>query len=510
MTSLLLTLFFSLPARAGTESRDTKSAFELAGPAVKLIDESSLSREELAELGKRYAQRGLTQGEIDEAPRETQRRMDAVDAKGVKLAELSRGIDAALEAGDDGAFRRLLGEREALRTSLTKDHDALVELQKTLRAIWKRAEYEAMAGILTRKPSGKDFLEMERAKDFHGKVTKYYEQARAALARDEQFHAERLAARERRRRARLRLAVGAAAAALLVPAGIFLWRSRRAAALPFTATVPVNMADGALLGGIYRVDREVGRGAMGVVYEAMDMALNRKVALKRMRDELRQNPRELQLLLTEAQAVAALKHPNIVAIFNVLQDRGEVYLVFEFVEGTTLGEAVAARSLLSPVQTVGVAAQVAAAVDYAHSQRVIHRDLKPANVMVSPDGRAKVMDFGIAHQAQATVARLTRAQNWGTPAYMAPEQELGQVSKAADIYSFAACCYEMLTGRLPFPGPNFLAQKQRLVFAPPSSLVPTLPKAVDEVLARGLAPAPQSRFVTASALVSALQGALGT
>ncbi|MBI2363369.1 MAG: serine/threonine protein kinase, partial [Elusimicrobia bacterium] len=466
-------------------------------------------KEGLAELGKRYAERGLSREEIEAAPRETQRRMDSAEAAVGALAELSRDVDRSLEAGDEDAYRGLLARREALRLGLSKDHDALVELQKTLRAIWKRAEYEAMAGILTRKPSGRDFLEMERAREFHGKVTKYYETARAALARDEQLHAQRLAARERRRQARLRLAVGSAAAAVLVPGAVLLWRSRRRAALPFTATVPVSMAQGGLLGGIYRVDREVGRGAMGVVYEAMDLALNRKVALKRMRDELRQNPRELKLLLTEAQAVAALKHPNIVSIFNVLQDRGEVYLVFEFVEGVTLGDAVASRGLLAPAQAAGVAAQVGAAVDYAHSQRVIHRDLKPANVMVSPEGRAKVIDFGIAHQAQMSVARVTRAQSWGTPAYMAPEQELGQVSRATDIYSFAACCYEMLTGRIPFPGPNFLAQKQQLVYTPPSALVPALPPSVDEVIARGLAVAPQARFVTASALAAAPQEACG-
>ncbi|TPW21700.1 MAG: serine/threonine protein kinase, bacterial [Elusimicrobia bacterium] len=299
---------------------------------------------------------------------------------------------------------------------------------------------------------------------------------------------------------------GGAALLALIPGGVWLWRLRRPLPRLGTDTLPLDADAGSLLAGAYRVDREVGHGAMGVVYEGLDTVLNRRVALKRVRDELRNNPRELKLLLGEAQTVAALKHPCIVEIFNVLQDRGEVYLVFEFVDGATLAAVLAERKRLTLEQTVGVAAQIAAAVDFAHSQKVIHRDLKPANIMVGRDGRTKVMDFGIAHQAHDSVARLTSARSWGTPAYMAPEQELGQVSKAADIFAVAACCYEMLTGALPFKGPNFLAQKQQGLFTPAGAAVPGLPAHVDEALKRGLAAAPQARFISASALVAALKG----
>jgi len=135
---------------------------------------------------------------------------------------------------------------------------------------------------------------------------------------------------------------------------------------------------------------------------------------------------------------------------------------------------------------------------------VVHRDLKPANIMLSREGIVKVMDFGIAYQAKSTIARLTRADAWGTPPYMAPEQEMGGVSSGVDLYALAICFYQMLTGELPFTGPNFLAQKREEFFILPSKRVQGLPAGTDALFKRALAAEAGKRFATGAELVAAV------
>ncbi|MBI2362178.1 MAG: serine/threonine protein kinase [Elusimicrobia bacterium] len=242
---------------------------------------------------------------------------------------------------------------------------------------------------------------------------------------------------------------------------------------------------------------------MGEVFEAMDKTLVRRVALKRLRPELLQDPAELERLLAEARVMAALKHPNMVAIYGAERHAGEVYLALEFVDGGTLEDRLARERRLPWAEALRVLEGAGAAVDHAHSRRVIHRDIKPANIMLSSKGEVKVADFGIAYQAAKSVSRLTRAPSWGTPPYMAPEQELGGLSAAVDRYALAVCLYEALTGELPFKGPNFLAQKREGAWEPPSRLLPELPRGVDDLFAIALAPEPARRFPTAAALTSA-------
>jgi serine/threonine-protein kinase len=181
----------------------------------------------------------------------------------------------------------------------------------------------------------------------------------------------------------------------------------------------------------------------------------------------------------------------------------------EYVDGASLQRRLEAEGRLPWPEALRVARGIAAALDYAHVMKVVHRDLKPANVMLSTKGEVKVMDFGIAHQAAKSVSRLTRAPTWGTPPYMAPEQELGGVSAAVDLYALSVCLYEMLTGALPFKGPNFLAQKREALWTPPSRLVPGLPEGVDGLFTIALAPEPSRRFKTAAALLAACD-ALGS
>jgi serine/threonine-protein kinase len=200
------------------------------------------------------------------------------------------------------------------------------------------------------------------------------------------------------------------------------------------------------------------------------------------------------MFMSEARLVAALKHANIVEIYAILREGGQVYLIFEYVHGKQLAAYLAQKSRLPLRAVKSVVRQVGSALDYAHSCKVIHRDLKPSNILVTPEGTTKVMDFGIAHQASVTAAKQTRTQSWGTPPYMAPEQELGSVSRESDLFSLGVCFYEMVTGRLPYRGPNFLAQKQGMLFEPVTRLAPGLGPKADEIARRALAADPARRF----------------
>lgn len=256
----------------------------------------------------------------------------------------------------------------------------------------------------------------------------------------------------------------------------------------------------------FQLLRTLGQGGMGIVYEAMDVALQRAVALKKLRAEVADNPRERARFLKEARTVAALRHPNIVQIHAIHEDEGGLFLVFEKVPGETLHERLG-RGLLPPAEAVAVLRQVAQALDYAHSQGVVHQDLKPANVMVSGE-HAMVMDFGIARRVAETLSALSKVEVVGTPAYMAPEQELGgRVGPAADIFALGACAYELICGRPPFASGSMMQKVQR-VYRPASEAAPGLPRAADAVIARALEPEPGARWPSAAAFAEALARSL--
>jgi serine/threonine-protein kinase len=243
---------------------------------------------------------------------------------------------------------------------------------------------------------------------------------------------------------------------------------------------------------------------MGQVFEAQDRSLGRTVAVKQMRPEMLQSPKEYDQFLTEARLVAKLKHPNLVEIHSIVKDVGQLFLIFEYIDGRTLHGVLEAREKLPWKEAVYILKCVASALVYAHSKKVVHRDLKPANIMLSRDGVVKVMDFGIAYQAKSTIARMTRADAWGTPPYMAPEQEMGGVSSGVDFYALAICFYQMLTGELPFTGPNFLAQKREEFYIAASKRVEGLPAGTDEFFKRALAAEESKRFKTGPELVKAV------
>ncbi|MBI5623535.1 MAG: protein kinase [Elusimicrobia bacterium] len=304
----------------------------------------------------------------------------------------------------------------------------------------------------------------------------------------------------------------AAAAALLILMGVFAAReiTKRRLVRPETPAGPRPMGTlppGARLAGNYRVVRELGRGGMGVVYEAFDEALERRVAIKQLRRELHYDREGLGLFLREARLVAKLKHPNIVEIHAVVEEE-EPFLVFDLVEGETLSERLARRGRLPLPEVCTIISPVAAAVGFAHGRRIIHRDLKPSNIMISEDGGVRVMDFGIAHQSRGAAGSTVTSIS-GTPQYMAPEQELGSASPQSDLFSLGVVAYELLTGRLPFPGPDFGAQKRAARFEPASAREPSLGPGFDPFFAKALSPCPEKRFEDASEFLKGLRSAVG-
>ncbi|MEW5907492.1 MAG: protein kinase [Elusimicrobiota bacterium] len=260
--------------------------------------------------------------------------------------------------------------------------------------------------------------------------------------------------------------------------------------------------------GKYKIERKLGEGGMGVVYEAVDQSLERPVAIKRMNDEIKLNENEKQRFLQEARTVALLHHPNIVEIYTIFEEDDNIYLVFEFIDGPTLDKKLEKEVMLGTASVVEIFDQVCKALSYAHSKNVVHRDLKLGNIMINSEGDVKVMDFGLARSAKETLARASR-EVVGSPAYMAPEQAYGVSGKESDIYSLGVCVYESLTGTLPFPGPDFQEQKEKMRYHPVSAVMAGIPKAFDALLEKAMDPDPDKRFRTVEEFRAALLAVRG-
>ena len=263
------------------------------------------------------------------------------------------------------------------------------------------------------------------------------------------------------------------------------------------------------LAGEYSLDRELGRGGMGIVYLARDVQLDRDVAIKVLPTHLARQPASRERFLREARMAAGLSHPHIVPIHRVGEAGGFVFFVMSYVAGETLGERLRREGPLPPAEAMRVLREVAWALAYAHGRGIVHRDVKPDNILLEAGtGRALVTDFGIAHGGDGEEPDTDPGRIMGTAHFMSPEQAAsGPVDGRSDIYSLGVVGYVAVSGRLPFDSSNLHALMVRQATqAPPSvmSAAPGLPAALGAAIDRCLARDPAARFTDGEALAAAL------
>jgi serine/threonine-protein kinase len=258
----------------------------------------------------------------------------------------------------------------------------------------------------------------------------------------------------------------------------------------------------------YRIESEIGRGGMGVVYRARHLALDREYALKLISPALSNDPRFRERFQRESRLAASLEHPNLVKVDHAGDEGGSLYLAMRLVEGSDLRRIVEAEGPLDLSRGAEVLGGVAAGLDAAHARGLIHRDVKPANVLVTDDGRPVLGDFGVAHVLEGAGDLTEAGTVIGTPHYMAPEQAAGQTpGPECDIYALGVMLFQMLTGRLPFNGATPVAVAlAHLRQEPPAarSINPELSEAVESILQRALAKRPADRYPSGAALIEAL------
>jgi serine/threonine protein kinase/tetratricopeptide (TPR) repeat protein len=263
----------------------------------------------------------------------------------------------------------------------------------------------------------------------------------------------------------------------------------------------------------YRLLEPLGSGGMGVVYRAEDTALGRTVALKFLPPQIVHDPKQVQRFREEARTASALNHPNICTIYEVSEEQGEMFIAMEFVEGQPLSEAIR-EGRLSTSSVVRYARQVAGALEHAHARGVIHRDLKPLNIVITPDGDAKILDFGLAKRTDPNdvtrkslqAATATTVGLAGTMPYLSPEQlEGGEASPRSDIWALGIVIYEMAAGVKPFTGDNLYRLCTGIINEPIPALPETVPPGLAAVIRRCLEKEPSRRYQRAGEVRAALE-----
>jgi tetratricopeptide (TPR) repeat protein len=303
------------------------------------------------------------------------------------------------------------------------------------------------------------------------------------------------------------------------------WRQMRAVRAQLDALFPTTTPEPASDGGSvppwhagtdlpsipgYHVEALLGRGGMGIVYKAKHLPLNRFVALKMLILGAYAGPHERARFQREAEAVAGLRHPNIVQVYELGEHEGWPFFTMELVEGGSLAQALAGTPQPAR-QAATLLATLAEAVHVAHQGGIVHRDLKPANILLTAEGTPKIADFGLARHFDGDPALTLSGARIGTPSYMAPEQVIGKVSTigpAADIYALGALLYDVLTGRPPFRGET-PTETERQVIAeepvPPARLNPKVPRDLETICLKCLHKEPQRRYADAGALAEDLR-----
>ena len=247
----------------------------------------------------------------------------------------------------------------------------------------------------------------------------------------------------------------------------------------------------------YEIVKSIGEGGMANVYLAVDLILNRKVAIKILRGDLANDEKFIRRFQREALAASSLSHPNIVEMYDVGEDNGNYYIVMEYIEGKTLKQLLKKRGHLTVGEAVDIMLQITDGMVHAHDSYIIHRDLKPQNIMIQEDGQIKITDFGIAMALNST--QLTQTNSvMGSVHYLPPEQASGKGSTIkSDIYSMGILFYELLTGVLPFKGDNAveIALKQMKEAIPSvRKQNPNIPQSVENIIIRATAKNPKNRY----------------
>ena len=265
----------------------------------------------------------------------------------------------------------------------------------------------------------------------------------------------------------------------------------------------------------YRVTGKLGTGGMGVVYEAEDTRLPRKVALKFLPEELADDPDAVRRFRREAETIALLNHPHICTIYDIGEDEGRAFIAMECVEGVNLKTHMARKTLETP-EVVDIALQIAGALESAHGKGIVHRDIKPGNIVVSAAGQVKVLDFGLARRFRSEdtdeiglEGSTMPGRPMGTANYMAPERILQlPLDPRSDLFSLGVVIYEMATGRLPFAGASPSETVTNVLERDPvplTALAPDRPRALEQIVNRTLAKRASSRFLSASEMIEALR-----
>jgi eukaryotic-like serine/threonine-protein kinase len=264
--------------------------------------------------------------------------------------------------------------------------------------------------------------------------------------------------------------------------------------------------------GRYQLEREIGRGAMGVVYLGRDTAINRMVAIKAIPLAAEFSDAELvearARFFREAETAGRLNHPNIVTIYDVGEERGLAYIAMEYLKGRHLSDYAKSNNLLEPRKVLEIIGRTADALGFAHKQQVVHRDIKPANLMYDPSSDVlKITDFGIARLSGAGSTRTGIVL--GTPSFMSPEQLEGRtVTGHSDLFSLGVSLFQLLTGQLPFTADSMTGLMQQIAEAPHPPLRafrPDLPACVESVIDRALAKNPEARYDSGAQMAAALE-----
>jgi beta-lactam-binding protein with PASTA domain/predicted Ser/Thr protein kinase len=255
-----------------------------------------------------------------------------------------------------------------------------------------------------------------------------------------------------------------------------------------------------IFGERYEVEAPLGTGGMAEVWKGHDRVLNRTVAIKTLLPQFARDASFVDRFRREAQAAARLNHPGIVSVYDSGTDGDTPYIVMQYIEGKTLADFLGSGKTLPPMQAATIGQEIAEALAAAHAQGVIHRDIKPANVMITREGKVRVMDFGIARLISGPETAPQTSAVLGTASYLSPEQAQGQsVDARSDIYALGVVLYEMLTGRPPFTGESPMAIAYKQVNATPeapSSVNPDVPPELDAVVMRALSKNPANRYQT--------------